>query len=467
LSTNQYLMKKILTLLFLFQCMLVTAQFGPQQIISTTTERPYLSIPFDIDNDGFIDILAAGSEEFKLSWYKNIDGSNFGPEIIINEIPVFYLSIDFVDVDNDGDKDILYLSNNSRYIAWLENLDGVGTFGPEQIIIEQDFITSVIATDMDNDGDLDLIAAITDTFSGSIVWYENLDGQGTYSEANLLIQNSSEFTKILLADIDNDGLLDILATDFVYAEGNIFWYKNLGNTTFGPKQIIYQFDWFQSGGTNIVEFQYEDINGNGKKDIIMTSVDDDGFVNTSWLENMDNQGNFGTPLTIMNSNHQYLFYDLDNDTNNDILVWNRFSNTLAWKKNEDGFGSFGPLQTISTEIDFVADAKAADFDNDGYLDIVSASIADNKIAIYKNNTLSIPENEKNSYRIYPNPTRGIVYIESKHPISNISLYTILGQQIQATITNNQVDFSKIQNGIYFLKIEDENGNSQTHKILKE
>src|SRR5690606_18818031 len=171
-------------------------------------------------------------------------------EIIINEIPIFYLSVDFVDIDNDGDKEILYLSNNPNYIAWLENLDGLGNFGPEQIIYQQDFISSVIPIDMDNDGDQDLIAAITDTHSGWIVWFENLDGQGTFSEENFLIQNPNIYSKLMLADIDNDGLSDILATDFVYAQGNIFWYKNLGNLTFGPKQIIYQFDWFQSGGTN-------------------------------------------------------------------------------------------------------------------------------------------------------------------------------------------------------------------------
>ncbi len=454
------------SILFLFLSVYAQAQFGPQQIISTTTEKPYLSLPFDIDDDGFTDILTAGNEDFKMSWYKNLDGSGFGSETIINEVPVFYLSVDFVDIDSDGDQDILYLSNNSRYIAWLENLDGAGSFGPEQIINQQDFISSVVPIDIDNDGDQDLIASITDTFSGWIVWYENLDGQGTFSEENILIQNPNIYSKLMLADIDNDGLLDILATDFVYAEGAIFWYKNLGNTTFGPEQIIYQFDWFQSGGTNIIEFQYADINGDGKMDLIITSEDDDGFINTFWLENLDNQGNFGDLQFIMNTSHQYLFYDIDNDSNNDILVWNRFSNTLAWMENEDGLGVFGAPQIISTEIDFITDAKAADFDNDGLLDIVSASIGDDKLAWYKNTSLSISEYEINPYQIYPNPTSGILYVESKYPVSSISIYTILGQEIQAILENNQIDFSKIQKGVYLLKIEDGNGHSHIHKILK-
>jgi len=459
-------MKKLITFLFLLQCVLATAQYGPQQIISTATEKPFLSIPFDIDNDGLIDVVTTGLEEFKLSWYKNLDGLNFGSEIIINETPVFYLSVDFVDMDNDGDKDILYLSNNSRYIAWLENIDGVGSFGPQQIINEQDFITSVIPLDMDNDGDQDLIVAITDTSSGWIVWYENLDGQGTFSEENLLFQNATEFSKISLADIDNDGLLDILATDYVLFGGKIFWYKNLGNTTFGPLQIIYQFDYFQSGGTNIIEFQYEDINSDGKKDIIITSEDDNNL-NIFWLENVDNQGNFGDLQFILGFNHQYLFYDLDNDSDNDILLWNRNSNTLAWMENENGLGTFGTPQIISTEINFIVDAKAADFDSDGLLDIVSASIADNKLALYKNNTLSISENENNRSQIYPNPTSGILYVESKHPILNVSAYNLLGQQIHAKTENNQIDLSEIQKGIYLIKVEDLNGNFKIHKIIKE
>ncbi|MCR9183082.1 MAG: T9SS type A sorting domain-containing protein, partial [Flavobacteriaceae bacterium] len=287
-----------------------------------------------------------------------------------------------------------------------------------------------------------------------------------YGEENLLMQNDSEFTKKMLVDIDNDGFLDILATDFVYAEGAIFWYKNLGNLTFGPKQIIFQFDWFQSGGTNIIEFQYADLNGDGKMDLIITSEDEDGFIDTFWLENLDNEGNFGDLQFIMDSSHQYLFYDLNNDSFNDMLLWNRFSNTLAWMENEGGLGTFGTPQIISTEIDFVADAKAVDFDNDGFLDIVSASIADDKLAWYKNNFLSIAENETNSYQIYPNPTSGILYVESKYPVSSISIYTTLGQKIQATLENNQIDFSKIQKGVYLLKIEGGNGHSHIHKILK-
>ncbi|MDC8001641.1 T9SS type A sorting domain-containing protein [Aequorivita todarodis] len=459
---------KLLITLSILCTVSVFAQFGSQQIISTVTEKPYLSIPFDIDNDGFIDVLTAGLETHKMSWYRNLDGlGNFGPEIIINETPVYYLSIDFVDLDNDGDKDILYLSNNARYIAWLENLDGAGSFGPQQILVVQDFITSVIPMDMDNDGDQDLVAAVSNTFSGWIVWYENLDGQGTLGEENLLIQNVDTYSQMSLIDIDNDSKLDIVAIDEVYSQGKIFWYKNLGNATFGPMQIIYQFVWVQSGGTNIVEFQYADVNTDGKKDMVITSVDDNSFTASYWLENLDNQGNFGDLQNITNTNDQYFFYDFDNDSDNDMLLWNRYSDKISWKQNEGDEGNFGLPIIITTAVDFPTDAKAADFDGDGLLDVISASIGDNKLAWYKNNTLSISENEIANYKMYPNPTSGVLHIESTLPISQLSVFNLLGQSIATKQNINQIDLSKAEAGVYLLKIEDANGNLKTHKIVKE
>ncbi len=459
---------KLLYTLLIFCTISGFAQrFGEQQIISTNTEKPYLSIPFDIDNDGFMDVLTASEQTYKMSWYRNLDGlGNFGPEIIINETPIYYLSVDFVDLDNDGDKDILYIKNNPRQLSWLENLDGAGNFTAEQIIIAEDFIKSVIFKDFDNDGDKDLITIVNTSAYGKIVWYENEDGQGSFGEENLLIQNNLSFTKMLLIDIDDDGLLDVLATDQVLNSGSIFWYKNLGNNIFGTQQIIYQFLYVQSGGTNIVDFRYVDINTDGKNDLVITADEDIGL-NTYWFENIDNLGNFGPIQYIGNLDDGYIFYNLDNDADLDILRWSPRGNSIYWIENEDSLGSFGPNKLITSNAISMRDAAAADFDGDGWLDVTSASINDNKLAWYKNNTLGISENEFANYRIYPNPTNGVLYIESKQPISQLSVFTILGQRIETMQNTNQIDLSKTEAGVYLLKIEDENGNSQTHKIVKE
>ena len=150
-----------------------------------------------------------------------------------------------------------------------------------------------------------------------------------------------------------------------------------------------------------------------------------------------------------------------------MLLWNRYTDRVSWKENEDGEGAFGTINIINDAADFISDAKAADFDGDSWLDITSASIADNKLAWYKNNTLGISENGVADYQIYPNPTSGKLNIESKLPISQISVFNLLGQRIETTRDNNQIDLSKADAGVYLLKIEDGSGNYQTHKIIKE
>ena len=43
-------------------------------------------------------------------------------------------SVFAADLDGDGDQDVLSASNNDGKIAWYENLDGDGTFGDQQVI---------------------------------------------------------------------------------------------------------------------------------------------------------------------------------------------------------------------------------------------------------------------------------------------------------------------------------------------
>ena len=65
--------------------------------------------------------------------------------------------------------------------------------------------------------------------------------------------------------------------------------------------------------------------------------------------------------------------------------------------------------------------------------------------------------------IYPNPSNGIFFIEGSKIIKKIKAFDVLGKEVFVnTITNKQ--FSIENSGIYFLKIELENGNILTNKV---
>jgi len=466
-------MKNHLLLLILgLSFVTASAQFGPQQIISTTTIGPGYLLTVDIDNDGATDVFCYSGDDYKMRWFRNLDGQgDFSDEIIISDNTAFYLSIDFVDIDSDGDKDLIYLENNPKKIEWLENLDGQGNFGSPQVILENqpNIISGVRLNDMDDDNDLDLIINYTDTFSEWIVWYENVDGQGNFSNETVLIENIliSEIHSPLFVDIDNDGLLDMLTSyEEFNGPANLVWYKNLGNTTFDQGEIIYQFQFFMSDWTSIYSINYIDINSDNNPDIFITSHNDDFGTSHYWLENLNNQGGFSELQFVPNVLGFYSFYDLDNDGDNDILGGTRFGDIFYWMKNEDGLGNFSERIIISVEIDNISDTKAADLNNDGLLDVVSTSSADNKVAWYENTgVLGIEDNHENNIVLYPNPTNGELQINSKQEIIFVEVYNLVGQKVLET--KSEINLSNLVSGIYFVKIEDENGYSQIHKVIKE
>lgn len=83
-------------------------------------------------------------------------------------------------------------------------------------------------------------------------------------------------------------------------------------------------------------------------------------------------------------------------------------------------------------------------------------------------TLSVSEPEflsQKSTLIYPNPTSDFVNIESKNQINSIELYNLSGQKILSSISD-KINISHLNKGIYLLKINFQNGKSETQKLIR-
>ena len=116
------------------------------------------------------------------------------------------------DIDNDGDLDIVFRASLATY-GWYENLDGMGHFGNTfHIIGEIDNANSkkMRLADLDNDGDTDVIASLW--FTNELIWFENEDGLGHFSEKQV-IEDNLPFSDILeVGDINADNVLDIITS---------------------------------------------------------------------------------------------------------------------------------------------------------------------------------------------------------------------------------------------------------------
>ena len=165
----------------------------------------------DLDADGDLDLVGQSGDD--IIWYEHLDGQvAFGEKQILwtGQSGKHYQPFD---LDNDGDLDLLQTRNTGNFgqlradvLYWIENLDGQGTFAPERRIAKESRLTGVRPADMDGDGDFDLIA-----WADGLVWYEHLDGQGSFSARNTIANGRGSFYN--LADIDNDDRLDIVEGD--------------------------------------------------------------------------------------------------------------------------------------------------------------------------------------------------------------------------------------------------------------
>lgn len=81
------------------------------------------------------------------------------------------------------------------------------------------------------------------------------------------------------------------------------------------------------------------------------------------------------------------------------------------------------------------------------------------------NLLSIDEFESNNFSIYPNPVTDFLKIKSKEETFSIEIYNSISQLIFQDENINEIDVSKYDSGIYFIKIT-ENSKTETYRFIK-
>ncbi|MEK6152574.1 FG-GAP-like repeat-containing protein [Flavobacteriaceae bacterium 3-367] len=345
----------------------------------------------DLDGDGDMDILSASEGDNKIAWSENLGGGAFRNHFISTEA-AGARSVYAADLDGDRDLDVLSASAYDHKIAWYENL-GRGNFGDRetnQQLINTDARAaySVYAADLDNDGDMDVLSASAS--DDKIAWYENTgeeDNLFGYKEGNpsanqKVISSWAEGARsVYAADLDGDGDMDVLSAS--YTTNKIAWYINNRDGNFGQQTI----STIASGASSV---HAADLDGDEDMDVLSASITDNKIV---WYENIGLTGFdrifvphiISTSAIYAQSVHTA---DLDGDGDLDVLSASAGDNKIAWYENLGGGDFVGSLSNnqkiISTAANGPLSVHAADLDNDGDLDVLSASYRDDKINAYYN-----------------------------------------------------------------------------------
>ncbi|HMP90909.1 MAG TPA: FG-GAP-like repeat-containing protein [Kiritimatiellia bacterium] len=335
----------------------------------------------DIDGDGVLDAVAAASIAGAVAWWKNVDGS--GTNWVMNVIDAAFPSANSVavyDLDRDGKPDVIGSAGGTTdQVVWWRNVDGSGTNWTKHVVDGFfDGARSVQVADINNDGYPDIIAAAQT--ANAVSWYQNVDGSGTNWIKRNISTSFSGATAVRAADINRDGYMDVVGS--AGTANTIAWWKNIDGT--GTNWAYHAVDTTFSNAQSIA---VADIDNDGVPDLIGAANFNPGRI--MWWRNMDGEGGAWTSRVISaNFNGAFAVYaaDLDQDGDADVLAVALTADDVTWFENT-GKGTNWITHTVDGNFDGARAISAIDVDGDGQLDIVAAAFIENRVAWWRNQSI--------------------------------------------------------------------------------
>lgn len=224
--------------------------------------------------------------------------------------------------------------------------------------------------DLDGDGHLDLLFSNYISDNVSVVFG---DGHGNFTAgAPVPVVNGPR--QIMVGDLDGDGDIDFIATNL--AAGSVTVALNNGNGTFTSVAPV-------AVGAGPRGLGLADVDGDGDLDFMSVNYG----ANTISVMLNNGSGAFtqlpGSPLPVGSNPVQMVVADFDGDGALDLAVTSNTSNSVALLLN-NGDGTFGvPVSTASGA--GPRGLTAGDVDGDGDSDLVVGNFSNSSVSILLNN----------------------------------------------------------------------------------
>lgn len=464
----------------------------------------------DFDANGKTDLLyGAGSGVTFMR--ASTDGTSFTKQSTSQY--VFSQRSNFVDINNDGNLDAFVCHDVEPNVYFIN--DGTGNFTFYQSDVTPGAPYSLgnypsggdygsIWIDYNNDRNIDLFIA---KCGGAVERRTNImvtnNGDGTYTEnaAILGLADPMQTWSSAWGDFDNDGDMDV----FVGASsGTHKLMENSGFSDDGNPNNDYIFTDVTAGAGIVAPTGWEssvhDIDNDGYLDIISNGSIMYGKGDMTFEDADDQQINYKNGS----------FGDLNNDGfidayYNGIRYYNQ-GNSNNWVKinpvgmahvtpnysNRNGIGSRIELVTPSgTQIRDVRSGEGFEFMSSlnvhfglgaetsiteirvywpsGVVDVFeNPSINASHVLVEGSAPLSIEDETFSTISIYPNPVDNILKIKTSAVLTEkiATIFDVTGKRVfNQMITNNELNVSSLQGGVYFLRIESD-GRSITRKFIK-
>jgi hypothetical protein len=326
----------------------------------------------DFDNDGDLDLLLCGrlpnntaiTRIYRYNGNGNFSDLGVALPGISGTIPP---TISWADYDGDDDLDFVMTGNPAR----IYRNDGNSTF--TNIATGLSNSTGAVWLDFDNDGDLDMVTCNNTIPAGASVIpriFRN-NGDGTFTDSGIALPIIS---LVGVGDYDNDGDVDL-------ALGGTYIKQTLATVLMRNDQTA----WFTNGTAGLqvpgaVSMAWGDFNQDGWLDLLLTGPS--GNTNLTRLHLNNSNETFSVVATNLPgiTSGTAIGGDFDHDGRLDIFltgaVSSRDVNSIAQLYRNGGSNVFTDSSEPLTGTRWSA-AAAADFNNDGRLDLLYCGTTNN------------------------------------------------------------------------------------------
>lgn len=322
----------------------------------------------DINLDGLPDLAVTLPTDMGIAILMGTGGSTFSAPAFHgtgNLHSPNYVAIG--DVDGDNDPDIL--TTEDGFGAVFPELaifrgKGDGDLFPPSFASMSPGAAKLILADFDQDGALDVAAAVRGNTYGHEVNVLLNGGTGQFPGA--IVSPNNFGGRGVIADFNRDGKMDLAEAGSAI---RIDFGTGTGSFTPGPS--------FSAGNPNFLSAL--DLNHDGIPDLVYYLVDTHSVYRTLGF----GDGTFGAPVGIASSNGEArpLLVDMNRDSRPDLVLSNGNSFSI-WVQNADG--TFTSASTTGIPgIPTIRSFGAVDWDRDGKPDLAVA--ASNGLRIYHGN----------------------------------------------------------------------------------
>nr|WP_315152941.1 VCBS repeat-containing protein [uncultured Flavobacterium sp.] len=218
----------------------------------------------DINNDGKIDAVVANGRHWPETNYIFYNsGKGFNTMTALDNASSTSYAAQLVDLDNDGDLDIVEINDNAPHKIYTN--DDLGHFKFHSEVGEVSNARNIALGDLDNNGFIDFI--ITNRGQQNMICYNN--GKLNFDCVKLLTNKNSTID-IAIQDLNGDKLPDLVLANRDNIPNEIFINK-------GNRQFTKKLD-FGSGTFETRSVAIADMNNDGILDIVTGNINNSNII---------------------------------------------------------------------------------------------------------------------------------------------------------------------------------------------